>query len=326
MARLRLFAGLRELAGTAATDIDGETVSAVLAAATVRFGDDFGRALGSAQVWVDGDKADAATPVAAGAEVALIPPVSGGALVVQSPVMMEIGLVLAFAAALFICNELSLQWFAVATVAVGGIWAFDLVASADRRGLPIGQAPVLLAVFAGAIATYRFGAPGMAGATAGAVLVAFLWSIIQPGLRSVDSFAAGITLAALAAFGSSSLVLLRLRSRDETIVFVFVMTVAVVVAWFSDRTEGTLVDPLIALIVSGVLAGAVGAAFWAPDLVAAMAGAVAAAIALVAGRNLGTLVRAGGFFVQGPIPGSLSYFDGAFVAAGAFWAILTILT
>ena len=53
--------------------------------------------------------------------------------------------------------------------------------------------------------------------------------------------------------------------------------------------------------------------------------AVAAAIALVAGRNLGMLLRAGGLFEQGPIPGSLTYLDGALLAAVSYWSVLTVL-
>jgi molybdopterin synthase sulfur carrier subunit len=326
MARLRLFANLREIAGTSAVDIDGETVDEILEAATSKFGDDFGRALAPAQVWVDGDRAARETSVSPASEVAVIPPVSGGATVVQSPAAIEIGFLVGFSAALLIANAISLQWLSVAVVGVGGVWAFDLVASADRRGLPVGHAPVLLAVVGGAISTYRFGAPGMAAATAGAVLLALLWSIIQPGLRAVDSFAAGTLLAIVAAFGASGLVLLRLRSEDEALVFLIVAVVGIAVSWVMDRSDNPVVDPLIGLIVVSLVAGAAASLVWAPETLDAIAASVAASLALVAGRNLGLLVRAGGFFAQGPVPGSLAYFDGLLLAAGAFWAIVTVLS
>jgi hypothetical protein len=38
------------------------------------------------------------------------------------------------------------------------------------------------------------------------------------------------------------------------------------------------------------------------------------------------LIRVGGFFSEGTLPGSLSYLDGVVLAAGAFWAMVTILT
>ena len=325
MARLRLFANLRELAGTSSTEVDGSTVAEVLGAATARFGPDFARALQTAQVWVDGDRVGPEAPVTPGAEVAVIPPVSGGAFVVRSPIGIELTMVVLTFASLFVGNALSLEWFTVILVFVASVWVLDLTGATDRRSLPMANAVILLAVGAGAIASFRFGAYGMAGATTGAVVFVLIWSVVRPGLRPIDSFAAGVTVAIMAAAGTSGAVLLRLRSRDETMVFLFVLTIAVVVSWLSDRSEMPILDPLVALIVGAVLAGAVGGALWAPDLLAAIGASVAAAIALVAGRNLGVLLRAGGFYAQGPIPGSLSYFDGALLAAMAFWSILTVL-
>lgn len=326
MARVRLFANLRELAGTSTVEMEGGTVAEILGAATRRFGADFGRALQTAQVWVDGDRVGMEATVPAGAEVAVIPPVSGGAFVVQSPVGLEIGLVLATFGSLFLGNALSLAWFTVLIVLVASVWVLDLTGTTDRRGLPMANAAILLAIAGSAMATYRWGAIGMAAASGGSVLLVLIASVFRPLLRPIDSFAAGATVAVVASTGAAAAVLLRLRSRDETMIFLFVLTVAVVVSWFSDRSEMPLLDPLVALLVGAVLAGAVGGALWAPDLLSAIGASVAAAIALVAGRNLGTLLRAGGFFSQGAIPGSLAYFDGALLAAAAFWSILTVLS
>ena len=55
MARLRLFANLREAAGTSDTTVPGATVAEVLANAADRFGSDFARAVPIARVWVNGD-------------------------------------------------------------------------------------------------------------------------------------------------------------------------------------------------------------------------------------------------------------------------------
>ena len=326
MARVRLFANLRELAGASTVEMEGSTVAEILGTATTRFGPDFGRALLTAQVWVNGDRVGMDAAVPAGAEVAVIPPVSGGAFVVQSPVGLEMGLVAATFGILFLGNALSLAWFTVLVVLVASVWVLDLTGATDRRGLPMANAAILLAIAGGAVATYRWGEIGMAAAAGGAVLIVLTASVFRPLLRPVDSFAAGVTVALVAAIGTSAAVLLRLRSRDETMIFLFVLTVAVVVSWFSDRSEMPLLDPLVALLVGAVFAGAVGGALWAPDLLNAIGASVAAAIALVAGRNLGTLLRAGGFFTQGAIPGSLAYFDGALLAAAAFWSILTVLS
>ena len=79
---LRLFAAAREAAGTGHDTFDGATVGDVLAAASARYGDEFRQVLASSRVWLDGDEpADGdATPVTDDAELAVLPPVSGGAV------------------------------------------------------------------------------------------------------------------------------------------------------------------------------------------------------------------------------------------------------
>ena len=166
----------------------------------------------------------------------------------------------------------------------------------------------------------------MAVATVGAVFLVLIWGLMSPYLRSLQSIAAGVAIATTAAFGSSSIVLLRLRSEEEAFAFLFVCAVAVGVSWASDRNDMPVLDPLVAMIVAAVTAGAVAGAVWAPDLLNAVAASVAGALALVAGRNLGTLLRAGGFFAAGPIPGSLHYLDGVMMASGPFWVLLTVLS
>jgi molybdopterin converting factor small subunit len=45
----------------------------------VRFGPDFEAVLASCRIWVNGEAADPSTAVGPGDEVAILPPVSGGA-------------------------------------------------------------------------------------------------------------------------------------------------------------------------------------------------------------------------------------------------------
>ncbi len=79
MAVLRLFAAARTAAGTARDLVPGDSVAEILASATERYGDEFAAVLPTCAVWVNGEPADAARPVADGDEVAVLPPVSGGA-------------------------------------------------------------------------------------------------------------------------------------------------------------------------------------------------------------------------------------------------------
>jgi molybdopterin converting factor small subunit len=78
VAVLRLFAQAREAAGTTRDEVSGATVDEVLAAARARYGAPFAAVLQTCRVWVNGEPADGADPVAAGDEVAVLPPVSGG--------------------------------------------------------------------------------------------------------------------------------------------------------------------------------------------------------------------------------------------------------
>lgn len=79
MAILRLFASAREAAGTGRVEIDAPTVGALIDEAVRRFGPGLGELLPSCQIWCNGDPAVASDPVVAGDEVAILPPVSGGA-------------------------------------------------------------------------------------------------------------------------------------------------------------------------------------------------------------------------------------------------------
>jgi molybdopterin converting factor small subunit len=76
---LRLFAAAREAAGTGRDVVPGATVDEVIAEATRRYGDDFARLLPACRVWVNGDNADGTTALGEHDEVAVLPPVSGGA-------------------------------------------------------------------------------------------------------------------------------------------------------------------------------------------------------------------------------------------------------
>ena len=79
MATLRLFASAREAAGTGRDEVPGATVGELLGAASLRYGPTFVQVLGSCKIWVNGEAATDDTAISAHDEVAILPPVSGGA-------------------------------------------------------------------------------------------------------------------------------------------------------------------------------------------------------------------------------------------------------
>ena len=83
--RLRLFAAARQAAGLGSDSFElakNATLRDLVARARERYGEGFSDVLSTARVWVNGDEpaAGAATVLAAGDEVAVLPPVSGGGL------------------------------------------------------------------------------------------------------------------------------------------------------------------------------------------------------------------------------------------------------
>ena len=79
MAVLRLFASAREAAGTGRVELPGATVAEVLDGARLRFGSPFAEVLERCQIWRNGDPCEPDDPLTDADEVAVLPPVSGGA-------------------------------------------------------------------------------------------------------------------------------------------------------------------------------------------------------------------------------------------------------
>jgi len=76
---LRLFASIREIAGVNQIDFDAETVREVVELAVEKFGPDFASILPACRIWVNGNPAKEDDKVFDTDEVAILPPVSGGA-------------------------------------------------------------------------------------------------------------------------------------------------------------------------------------------------------------------------------------------------------
>jgi len=74
-----MFAAARVAAGRGRDELPGATVAEVLSSARARYGEAFGHVLATCRVWVNGEPADEQAPVGEHDEIAVLPPVSGGA-------------------------------------------------------------------------------------------------------------------------------------------------------------------------------------------------------------------------------------------------------
>jgi molybdopterin converting factor small subunit len=77
--KVRLFAALRELAGSNEVEADGASVGELVDVLSRRYGERFEKIARAGSVVVDGERAGPETVLTGGSqEVALLPPVSGG--------------------------------------------------------------------------------------------------------------------------------------------------------------------------------------------------------------------------------------------------------
>ena len=325
MASLRLFANLREAAGTSTATVAGATVAEVLEKASADFGDAFAAGLAHAKVWVNGEPAETDTPVADSDEVALIPPVSGGALATESPLTARFMISAALLTALLLASLTSVQMLTIAVVAVSALWIWDLAGNANQSGLAVNVFPLFAASVACAWGAYRWGFDGFGFGVITSVVVVLVLALFQPRYRSVEALAATGLVSLAAGIGAGALVLTRGFGADELSAYIAVVVAALGASWLVGRYHDALpfLDPTMAAPGGAVAAGAVAGAFmesWSVIFVAS----VATAAALVAGRTVGSLVRSGDVYLVDTAPGFLAFLDGPMTAAGVFWLAIEL--
>lgn len=327
MARLRLFAGLREAAGTSEVSVDADTVGGIIAGAVADFGDEFAAGLGAARVWVNGEPADNDTPVSPHDEVALIPPVSGGTSVARTaadPAENMLAFILLLA--LLVATWIPVEWFVAVAVGAALAWLWDL-GTVDARGRRrLNLYALLLAPPIAGMATYAWGTAGWAGAIGAAILISIAWPIFDKRQRDVGNIAATTTVAMVAAAGTGAFVLLRMVSTMTALAFTFIIAAGILGAVATTVYGGQTIDPNVGAFAASVVAGVLIGLFAAEiGLDAGLLGSVLAGAGIIAGRAFGSLIRTGSIVHTNRAPGHLSPIDGLYVAAPLFWIALIIL-
>ena len=145
MARLRLFANLREAAGTTQAEFPGTTVAEILDAASSEYGSAFARGLTIAKVWINGEPAEMDDAVSDTDEVALIPPVSGGTTASKAaPQGSGAMLVIALLVALVAANLVDTPTFIFVVVGSALAWLWDMTYFLKLRALAVNPIPLMI--------------------------------------------------------------------------------------------------------------------------------------------------------------------------------------
>lgn len=330
MATLRLFARLRELAGSPRLEIPGATVGEVVDAATLRIGPEFAAVAATARIWRNGEEATRQDPLDDGDEVALLPPVSGGAVATGATVDIVQGVALVAALAIVLVNlRAGEAWWAATLVGVVGIWVVDVAQQMEARGRSFPTMAALVAVVAGAVISQSLGTIGLAVAVAVAVIVVLAWGVAIIGYRDINAVAPGVLVAMLASSAAGSLVLTRSDAAPDPQaidVFLLVVALATILGSAVDRLdEMPYLDPYTVTAITAIL-GAVGMAFFRDlDVAGYLLVGLGIAVTLVAGRGLGSLLRTGAVSLTDRPPGMMRGFDGAVLAAALYFPLIRLV-
>ncbi|MEA1904240.1 MAG: MoaD family protein [Actinomycetota bacterium] len=330
MAKLRLFANLREIAGTSRIEIPETTVGDVIDAANDRFGPDFARGVKTSRVWVNGEEAGLDETVSETDEVVLLPPVSGGGQPAAiSPVdllgllpVVVIGLAL-------LANIQSQEIWAAFLVAASAIWALDINTTFAARGRLMAPLAVATSAAAAALSAHILGGTGY-GLTVGlAVGIALGWAVAIPDYRQVDVFSPTLLVSLLAGLGTASMVLARSSfSPDERAVDVFLaaVIVAMVLGALVVRLPAIpFLDPYSTMALAAVLGSVGAAALWDLDVVGYLLVGLGVAVALIAGNGLSSMLRTGSVSLTERPPGLLASMDGIVLAAAIYYPLIRLV-
>lgn len=330
MAKLRLFASLREIAGMSRLELPGETVSEVIGQAKERFGPDFEKGVAASRIWVNGEEADMGSTVSESDEVVVLPPVSGGSqptTLAMSDLLGALALVVALLAVL--ANTQGQPIWAAALVAIAAAWALDVSSTFTVRGRIFAPLPVVVTAAGGALLAHILGGAGYGLTVAVAVAVGLGWAVAFPVYRQVDVFSPTLLVSLLGGMATASMILSRSSfSPDARAVDIFLVgTIAGVVAGALVLRLPPLpyLDPFSTTAIVCVLAFVAGAAFWDLDVVGYLLVGLGVAVALVVGNGLSSMLRSGRVALTLRAPGALVALDGAVLAAALYYPMVRIL-
>lgn len=330
MAKVRLFANLREIAGASRIDVPADTVGKAVEFVSDKYGQDFAKGVETSRIWVNGEEAQAADSLSDNDELVILPPVSGGSQpATVTPADLAGFLPLAVALVVVLASFQGQPIWAAAVVAVAAVWSLDMNSAFASRGRVFAPLAVVTVAAASTLSAHILGPTGYGIAMALAVAVVLGWAVAFPEYRQIDVYAPTFLVALIAGLGSASMVLARSSfTPDERSIDVFLVSViaALVLGAAVGRVPTIPFLDRFTTTAIGAVLGALGAAFvWDLDRVGYLLVGLGIAVALVAGQGLSSMLRTGGVTLTERPPGYLSSLDGAVLAAAIYFPLIRLV-
>ncbi|MGH3651244.1 MAG: MoaD/ThiS family protein [Acidimicrobiia bacterium] len=330
MANLRLFANLREIAGTSRLDVPAETVGEAIETVNQKFGPDFEKSLETSRIWVNGEEADLADAVTDSDEIVILPPVSGGSQpATLAPADLAGFLPLAVVVIAVLGNLQGQPIWAAALVAISAVWAVDMNSAFASRGRVFAPLAIVTIAATSTLAAHILGSIGYGLSMALGVAVVLGWAVAFSDYRQVEGFAPTLLIGLLAGLGSASLILTRSSfTPDPQAGDVFL------VATIAGVGLGALVGRMPALpfldrftttAIGSVLVAIAAASLWDLDVVGYVLVGLGIAVALVAGQGLSSMLRTGGVALTQRPPGFLASMDAVVLAAAIYFPLIRLV-
>jgi molybdopterin converting factor small subunit len=330
MPKLRLFANLREIAGTSHLDVPAETVGEAIDAVNEKFGPAFERGVKVSRVWVNGKEAELSDLVGDSDEVVILPPVSGGSQPATfAPADLAGFLPLAVAVVIVVANLQDQPIWAAALVAVTSVWALDMNAAFISRRRVFAPLAVVTTAAASTLSAHILGPTGYGLSVAIAVAIVLGWAVAFAAYRQVEVFAPTFLVSLIAGLGCASLVLSRSSfTPDPQAVDVFLASTIAGVGLgalvgrlpaipFLDRFSTTAIGSVLAAIGAAVV--------WDLDVIGYLLVGLGISVALVAGQGLSSMLRTGSVILTERPPGFLPSIDGVALAAAIYFPLIRLV-
>lgn len=330
MAKLRLFANLREIAGTSRLDVPAETVGEAVDFVNQKFGAEFKKGVSVSRIWVNGEEACPSDDIGEDDEVVILPPVSGGSQpATLAPADLAGFLPLGVGVVAVLANFGEQPMWAAALVAIAAIWALDMNSAFAARSRIFAPLAVVTAAAGSTLAAHILGPTGYGLAVAIAVAIVLGWAVSFPRYRHLEVFAPTFLVSLIASLGTASLILSRSSfTPDDQAVGVFL------VATISGVGLGALVGSLPAMpfldrftttAIGSVLAAMGAAVIWDLDVVGYLLVGLGISVALVAGQGLSSMIRTGRVALTERPPGFFPSLDGVVLSAAVYFPLIRLV-